>query len=137
MPDDALDYDQPEFWLRQAGGDIAIARVRQEGVLFEHRLFHAQQAVEKMLKGVLVARNQPFPRTHDIEVLIDLLRADGVEVPEAAEFAKDFTAFASVTRYGDGVIPAPFLSEAGCEGAANVAAEALEWAKAEIARAGG
>ena len=113
-----------------------MARVRREGVLFEHRLFHAQQAAEKALKGVLVARNLSFPRTHNIQILIDKLRADGVEVPEAAEFAKDFTAFASVTRYGGRAIPGPLLSEAGCEDAANVAAETLEWAKAEIARAG-
>ena len=26
--------------------------------------FHAQQAVEKLLKAVLTAKNKPFPRTH-------------------------------------------------------------------------
>ena len=135
MPDDELDCDRPEFWTRQAAGDIVIARLRQEGVLFEHRLFHAQQAAEKALKGVLVARGLLYPRTHNIGVLIGKLRAGGVEPPDEADFAMDFTEFASVTRYGDQVISNDLLSDAGCEQAADIAAVVLEWAKAEIARA--
>ena len=35
--------------------------------------YHAQQAVEKYLKGGLVAHGIDFPRTHDIETLAALL----------------------------------------------------------------
>ena len=136
MPNDELGCDRPEFWTRQADGDMIIARGGPAGVLFEHRLFHAQQAAEKSLKGVLVARGLPCPRTHDIEALIGELRRGGVEVPEEADFAMDFTEFASVTRYGERVIPNRLLSDAGCEEAADIAAAVLAWAKAEIARTG-
>jgi len=44
--------------------------------------FHAQQAVEKALKAVLVARVGDAPRTHDIVTLLDLARASGVDVPD-------------------------------------------------------
>ena len=135
MTDEQWDYRLPGFWLRQAAGDIAMVRVRQKGVLFEHRLFHAQQAVEKALKGVLVARGLPFSRTHDITRLLRELRAGGIEPPEAAEFAEDFTKFADVTRYGGLPVSNPMLSESGCESAAQLAEEVLEWAREEIARA--
>ncbi len=32
--------------------------------------FHAQQAVEKYLKAFLVENNKPYPRTHDIRLLV-------------------------------------------------------------------
>ena len=35
--------------------------------------FHAQQCVEKCLKAGLIILGTPFPRTHDIEVLIGLM----------------------------------------------------------------
>ncbi len=35
--------------------------------------FHAQQCVEKYLKTALVVLQIPFPRSHDIEVLLELL----------------------------------------------------------------
>ena len=134
MPDDELDCDQPEFWLRQAAGDLVIARGGLKGMLLEHRLFHAQQGVEKSLKSVLVAHGLRYPRTHNIRELTDLLRAGGVEVPEEADFAKDFTEFAGAMRYGGRVIPNILLSEAGCADAAETAAAVLEWARTEIAR---
>ncbi len=36
--------------------------------------FHAQQAVEKMLKAVLTKKKIAFPWHHDLESLLDLLR---------------------------------------------------------------
>jgi HEPN domain-containing protein len=35
--------------------------------------FHAQQAVEKYVKALLQERGIPFPRTHDVLVLLNLL----------------------------------------------------------------
>ena len=134
MTDEELDCDQPEFWLRQAAGDLALARSHVPGGLPEHRLFHARQAAEKALKGVLVARGLLFPHTHDIDALNGLLRADGVDVPEEADFAKDFTIFASTTRYGGRAIPNLLLSEEGCNDAAETAAAVLEWAKTEVSK---
>ena len=137
MPDDDLDYGGPDFWLRQADGDLVIARARLAGLLPEHRLFHAQQAVEKALKGVLVARNLPYPRTHNIRLLLDQLRENGVAFPEAVKFAGAFSEYEAVARHPEhGAIPARAVSEEGCETAASVAAEVVEWAKNEIGRTG-
>jgi len=41
--------------------------------LREHLCFHAQQAVEKALKAVLLTFHTPLPRTHDVGHLLTLL----------------------------------------------------------------
>ncbi|MGD0091486.1 MAG: HEPN domain-containing protein [Planctomycetota bacterium] len=47
----------PEEWLRYARSDLAVARKPcQPEILLETLCFHAQQAAEKSLKAVLVAR---------------------------------------------------------------------------------
>jgi len=43
--------------------------------------FHYQQAVEKLLKALLAARDADFPRTHDLVWLLRLARAEGYAVP--------------------------------------------------------
>ena len=47
--------------------------------------FHAQQAVEKLLKAVLSSASVRYRRTHDLVELIDLLRDHGVDFPEELE----------------------------------------------------
>ena len=135
MADKTLDYDQPKCWMRQADSDLILARRVPEGVLLERRLFHAQQAVEKALKGVMVSRGLLYPRTHDIKVLINLLRAGGVAVPDEAMSAKDFTRFEAMTRYPiDFAAPDLKVTEEYCNIAADITAAVVEWAKTEIAK---
>lgn len=38
--------------------------------------FHIQQAAEKLLKALLASRSIEYPRTHDLEALLDLALPD-------------------------------------------------------------
>jgi HEPN domain-containing protein len=72
--------------------------------------FHAQQCVEKYLKAALVALGTPFPRSHDIEILLELM--PGHARPSlTVEEQRRLTEYATVMRY-----PGPYdpvtLSEA-------------------------
>ncbi len=60
--------------------------------------FHAQQAVEKALKCRLSEQGIAYPRTHDIEYLIDCLEKNGVGIPSANELV-DLNDFAVQYRY--------------------------------------
>ena len=40
--------------------------------------FHAQQAIEKSLKAVLSAQSIEYPRTHNLAMLLELLRSRAV-----------------------------------------------------------
>jgi HEPN domain-containing protein len=43
--------------------------------------FHAQQAAEKALKSVLDFKNITYPKTHNLLILVDLLRSSGLPCP--------------------------------------------------------
>jgi HEPN domain-containing protein len=63
-----LDAGSPEAWMQYAQSDLQLAHSgNHPGVLFEALCFHAQQAVEKALKAVLIATQVPAPKTHNIE----------------------------------------------------------------------
>ena len=97
------DAGSPAAWVRYATADLRLAEAAPpEGVLLEFLCFHAQQAAEKALKGVLIGRTgEPPPRTHDLALLLDRLRDSGVggPLPLDAASAQALTQYAVLTRY--------------------------------------
>lgn len=71
--------DRPEVLLRKARQDeLVLERLLDDREVDDDTLgFHAQQAVEKLLKAILASRSVDYPRTHNIRVLIELLAKDG------------------------------------------------------------
>lgn len=63
--------------------------------------FHAQQAVEKLLKAVLAARSIDYPRTHDIDRLVEILTASDISPPPQAASLETLTPWATEFRYED------------------------------------
>jgi HEPN domain-containing protein len=90
-----------QTWLQHARSDLNLGRaaLRTRGVLPEDACFHAQQCAEKTLKGLLTARSVAFPRTHVIETLLDLLKVNGLAIPENVDEAFELTQYAVQTRY--------------------------------------
>ena len=66
-------------WFVDATADLASARSlsahRDEGTAPFASAFHAQQAVEKGLKALLVWHGVDFPARHDLGLLLDLVPA--------------------------------------------------------------
>lgn len=91
--------DDPQEWIDYARSDLALARNRLPGVRLELLCFHAQQAAEKALKGLLIKRGVDFPYVHDIGALLALLAADGENVPSSFEAAAALTPYAAEVRY--------------------------------------
>ena len=88
-------------WLERARSDLQLGRValNTPGVMLEDACFHAQQCAEKALKGLLTYLDIAFPRTHVLEVLLDLLKAQGINVPGTVDEAFELTQYAVQTRY--------------------------------------
>lgn len=61
-------------WLLKADHDLLNIRnnLAAELVPWDTLCFHAQQAVEKTLKALLVQHNRVPPKTHDLGYLLDL-----------------------------------------------------------------
>lgn len=70
--------------------------------------FHAQQSVEKRLKALLSIRRITFPKTHDIEQLLDRLESSGLSIPLAVQEAAGLSPYAVHMRYTE-------LSSAGAD----------------------
>jgi len=62
--------------------------------------FHAQQAVEKILKAVLTENQVLLQRHHDLMLLIDLLQQNKIKFPAEWEEIVELTPFAAEYRYG-------------------------------------
>jgi HEPN domain-containing protein len=126
MPHEGHFPGSPADWLRYAYSDLELARVRRPSkVLFEGLCFHAQQAAEKALKAILIAKSVPPPKTHNIRTLLDLLPQELI-VPEEIEDAASLTDYAVTSRY-----PGDFESvdEAEYKQAIQLAETVVLWAE--------
>jgi len=87
--------------IRKAEEDIVLLDkvVDDEDVSSEIVGFHAQQAIEKLLKALLIAKIIPFRRTHDLGELMDLCSEHEIEVPDELYDIDDLTPFAVEYRY--------------------------------------
>lgn len=61
---------ETQEWMRIAGEDLEAAKYLLERGLHRMVCYHAQQAVEKLLKAVLVEIQGEAPRTHNILDLV-------------------------------------------------------------------
>jgi HEPN domain-containing protein len=100
-------------WIRSADGDLAAAKFLLSGGAEFARgaVFHAQQAVEKFLKAVLVWHQVEFPKTHDIGRLTDLLKTVDSGLADRVREASALTPYAIEARYPSD-LSEPTLAEA-------------------------
>jgi HEPN domain-containing protein len=99
-------------WVLKAENDLKNAahtlKLRQECPT-ETVCFHAQQCVEKYLKGLMVLLDISFPKTHEIEKLVWLLPPQTVASLSPDEQGR-LTSYAVAVRYPES--PSPSLVEA-------------------------
>ena len=64
-----------EEWVQKAEGDYTVAQqvLQGQNPVNDAICFHAQQCIEKYLKAWLQEVNIPFPRTHDLQALLNLI----------------------------------------------------------------
>lgn len=131
MRPEGRDPTDPREWIRRARSNLAQARQGpvSPDILYEDLCWNAQQAAEKALKAILVARQIEFPKTHSIAKLFALLRTADVEPPAHLLEASELTRFAVATRYPG------FTEDVGVEDysrALALAEHVFSWAAAQI-----
>ena len=75
-------------WIERAEEDFAVASssLRRKKPLLYPACFHAQQCAEKYLKTILIIKQLPFPKTHDLLMLSALCNEAGIFNPKDQEF---------------------------------------------------
>lgn len=88
-------------WLSKARTDLALATVvLEKGPDMDPWVccFHAQQAAEKALKALLVARGTEPPYTHDLGALAAVMPGD-ISLDVRGDDLGDLTTYATGPRY--------------------------------------
>ena len=87
-------------WLIKAQHDLAAARKlsTEPDPYLDVAVYHCQQTAEKAIKGFLVLHDQPFEKTHDVEVLITLALRYDARFSEWLEAAVRLTPYATEFR---------------------------------------
>ncbi len=127
-PRDAPSHEGAERWLRHAHEDLETAELCLGNAAIPPRqaCFFAQQAVDKALKAVLVARNLDVPSTHDVGLLVGFV--DQPEIARTSEAIQGLTRWGTVGRY-PGADPEPNSQDAreGVETARNIVESVPSW----------
>jgi HEPN domain-containing protein len=126
MPLERRPPDDPREWLNRARSNLVQAQAILPGVYLEDLCFNAQQAAEKAIKAVLIARGVDVPLIHDLARLLTLLDQ---EIPPDIAAAARLTRFAAVTRY-PGVAEPVTIEEH--QRAVAIAAAVVRWADGRI-----
>jgi HEPN domain-containing protein len=119
-------------WMRHEESGLHLAQIAfgDPDVLRNQVAFHAQQAAEKALKGVLIQHGVQFPRTHDLHALVEILRLANIPWPFPSPQIEALSVFAVETRYPGALSE---VSNAEAAEALKHAVAVLEWAREEIA----
>jgi HEPN domain-containing protein len=117
-------------WMRHAWQDMAVVKlVENDEIAPEIITFHAQQAVEKALKALLIQRQVDFPRTHIIGVLIGLCKESGYKIEENLEEASTLSQYAVASRYPRETDP---ITRDEAKLASDLANQILSWAETQV-----
>lgn len=103
----ARDVATVREWMRKAHNDLRTARLAlaAEPPILDTGCFHCQQAVEKVLKGVLLWHGVRFPKVHTLGLLFDLAQQKDDALEELRDRCEWLTRFAVQPRYPHGRDP--------------------------------
>ena len=94
--------EEPARMMRLAQRDVrAVRGMVDDAVAFSDEIFgfHAQQAVEKSAKAWLGGLGIEYPKTHDLDLLFELLQENGATIPAEYEDLRDLVDFSVQYRY--------------------------------------
>lgn len=88
-------------WTRKAEADLSAAYRLADGEppLPDQTGFFCQQSAEKYLKAFLLANGEVPPRTHDVDVLVELCTVLDPDFGQLGNVVAGLTEFAVIFRY--------------------------------------
>jgi HEPN domain-containing protein len=93
-------------WLIKAQHDLlaALKLSSDPEIYADIAIYHCQQSAEKAIKGYLILQDQPFPRTHDVRLLLQLAIAVEPSLQAYQEASEILTPYATEFRYPSDVM---------------------------------
>ncbi len=124
---------EAEAWLKIAQEELQSAEYLLEKSLVRMVCYHAQQAVEKILKAVLAEREIEIPRTHNILDLYAAVRKLGYQ-PSLSDEDAVFLTSVYRARYPSalGLLPSGEPTEQDAKKSLHIARAMSAWLKKTI-----
>ncbi len=99
--------DLAKEWFQKADNDLLNIEnnLKSEKIPVDTVCFHAQQAVEKYLKGFLIYNDVDFEYVHDLEYLVDLSKEIDKDFEELYEIVKNLNEYSVIIRYPYNYMP--------------------------------
>ena len=126
---------EPHRWLDFAREDLVLAEVALEKDIFNQACFHAQQGVEKALKGFLRSRQRSVPRTHALSELLAICQGLDNSFRRLEQTCVKLDQYYIPTRYPDalpGMAPEGLPTREDAEGVVTLLREALHWVGGKV-----
>lgn len=128
---------EPHKWLDFAREDLAMAKSALRQGIANQACFHAQQGVEKALKGFLRTKRESVPKTHALEELLVLCRQIDPGFLKLQDACITLDQYYIPTRYPD-VLPGSssegLPTKKDAEKAVKLFREALAWIQKKMAQ---
>lgn len=90
-----------QSWMEKGDHDIAAAEIilKSSEPLTDIVCYHCHQAVEKYLKAYLIHKKVSFPKTHDLDYLIELCVKEELAFHNIKNDVKGLSEYSIETRY--------------------------------------
>jgi HEPN domain-containing protein len=118
-----------ESWIERAKSSFEISKLAANAdIYYEDLCYQSQQAVEKVLKGLLIYYGVEPEFTHNIEILLKELKKF-TEIPENIKETAQLTIYAVQTRY-----PGEYdeITKEEYENSIKIAKDCLDWVEIKI-----
>jgi HEPN domain-containing protein len=93
-------------WMVKGQHDLlAACKLSNDSEIYSDiAIYHCHQSAEKAIKGFLILHNQPFPRTHDLRLLLQLAININDNFQHYQEASEILTPYATEFRYPSDVM---------------------------------
>lgn len=99
-PPDETKREMVRQWVERAQDDLGLAEhLLKESLYFNAIGYNSQQAAEKFLKAFLVAHQKPFPKTHDLELLLEIIETLNIGLAESLSEVSKLDDYGADIRY--------------------------------------
>lgn len=127
---------EPHKWLEFAQEDLTMARMALKEGISNQACFHAQQGVEKALKGFLRTRQRSIPKTHALEELLKFCKGLDPSFIKLKECCVFLDRYYIPTRYPDalpGSLAEGLPTRRDAEKAVRSLQQTLNWIRGKMA----
>ena len=122
-------------WLEFAHEDLRLAELAMEEGITNQACFHAQQGVEKALKGFLRSHQRSVPKTHALRELLAICKRLDASFGTLKETCVKLDRYYILTRYPDalpGMAPEGLPTRQDAEEAVALLQDALKWIEGKV-----